>query len=406
MLHSTFVGESIMKKMERLHGPDTVRALMMLLGVVLHASMFYMTTPEKTGWPLTDFSGTHVFFDYLYYFIHSFRIPVFFVIAGYFSLMLFEKKGMDFFIKNRAKRIALPLLACVSILAPIMGYILLGYLQKYNSPLLANGIPQYEFYNAPIFFHLWFLYFLFLFYFGFLLYQNFKPKDFSLTPFIKKAGEIAVFPWGMLIGIVLTMPLYFIFPKGVIDTSVTLMPRIDILFYYVMFFTAGVFLYKGPKILAGLTKNWPWALSIGLLSFFVYSKGIFSGDTSLNFISGPVTTWCLVWGIVGFTFNYKRAPGPILTYLSEASYWIYLIHLPIIFALGGYMMTWQTSIFIKAGVLISFTTLFSLLTYHLWARSTLIGLVLNGKKKPFTLVSTVREKLTELLGGIVSRKAL
>ncbi len=57
---------------------------MMLLGLVLHTALNYMVFPNADSWPYKD-AQTSTAFDILVAFIHAFRMPTFFVIAGFFA---------------------------------------------------------------------------------------------------------------------------------------------------------------------------------------------------------------------------------------------------------------------------------------------------------------------------------
>ncbi len=77
----------------------------MLLGIVLHGSLAYTTAPS---WAVHD-DRTSKFFDTLFSVIHGFRMPLFFVISGFFTAMLWRKYGLSFVIRQRTRRILLPL---------------------------------------------------------------------------------------------------------------------------------------------------------------------------------------------------------------------------------------------------------------------------------------------------------
>lgn len=89
----------------RRHDLDALRATAMLLGIVLHAQLAYVTFPF---WPVRD-AHTHEFFDLMNAALHGFRMPLFFVISGFFTAMLWRKRGLNQLIRHRAKRILLPL---------------------------------------------------------------------------------------------------------------------------------------------------------------------------------------------------------------------------------------------------------------------------------------------------------
>jgi hypothetical protein len=96
----------------RLLGLDTLRASLMFLGVVLHAALAY----TDSAWIVID-QPMNQYLRLIVPAIHSFRMPLFFLIAGFFTAMLWKRHGKNKMLSERAKRIALPLiLACFTLL--------------------------------------------------------------------------------------------------------------------------------------------------------------------------------------------------------------------------------------------------------------------------------------------------
>lgn len=87
---------------------DALRAFAMLLGIALHAGLTYMTV-QFWLWPVSD-ERTHFAFDVMYSAVHGFRMPLFFMVSGFFTAMLWRKRGLSALIKQRSKRVLLPLL--------------------------------------------------------------------------------------------------------------------------------------------------------------------------------------------------------------------------------------------------------------------------------------------------------
>jgi glucans biosynthesis protein C len=76
----------------RYHALDALRAAMMLLGLVLHAAISYIETPMPSLWPYSD-PQRSLAFDLTVFFIHVFRMPVFFVVAGFFAAFVYHRDG-------------------------------------------------------------------------------------------------------------------------------------------------------------------------------------------------------------------------------------------------------------------------------------------------------------------------
>ena len=98
----------------RRHDLDALRAVAMLLGIVLHASLAFFDAP----WPVQDTqknAGLGIVFGLL----HGFRMPVFFVISGFFTAMLWRKRGLALLLRHRFRRIFLPFIVGLFTIVPV-----------------------------------------------------------------------------------------------------------------------------------------------------------------------------------------------------------------------------------------------------------------------------------------------
>ena len=92
----------------RRHDLDALRAAAMLLGIALHAAITFMPMAAG-GWPVQDVHQ-HAAFNWFMAAIHGFRMPLFFLISGFFTAMLWRKRGLKSLLWQRFRRIFLPLL--------------------------------------------------------------------------------------------------------------------------------------------------------------------------------------------------------------------------------------------------------------------------------------------------------
>src|SRR5215217_5656519 len=91
----------------RFHALDATRAFALVLGVVFHAAWSFV--PRACGAPVVDVSGG-VVFEWFMFAAHCFRMPLFFLIAGFFGRLLIEKRGWRGWARNRLTRTGVPLL--------------------------------------------------------------------------------------------------------------------------------------------------------------------------------------------------------------------------------------------------------------------------------------------------------
>ena len=46
-------------------------------------------------------------------------MELFFLVAGFFSVLLVQKRGLNYYIKNRVTRILFPFIICITLLQPL-----------------------------------------------------------------------------------------------------------------------------------------------------------------------------------------------------------------------------------------------------------------------------------------------
>jgi peptidoglycan/LPS O-acetylase OafA/YrhL len=92
---------------------DALRAVAMLLGIVLHASLSFF----PFTWVVTD-RRQNPALGIVFSAIHGFRMPLFFVMSGFFSAMLLRRRGRWSLVKHRFFRVFLPMLLGMVTIVP------------------------------------------------------------------------------------------------------------------------------------------------------------------------------------------------------------------------------------------------------------------------------------------------
>jgi hypothetical protein len=108
----------------RYYGLDALRGVMMMLGIVLHSAALHMTAPVLE---ISIDPATSPIFLIVVLFIHNFRMPLFFVLAGFFASLLVKKYELRGALVNRAKRVLGPLLLGMITILPLMGVFAISY---------------------------------------------------------------------------------------------------------------------------------------------------------------------------------------------------------------------------------------------------------------------------------------
>ena len=146
-------------KTERLHSLDSLRAIMMMLGLVLHSAATYSISVGD--WPINDTNALNYSNDFIVGLIHSFRMPIFFLVAGFFGSMLFYERTPLKMIKNRISRLVYPFLVFLTLLWPLM-ILTFGYTQFVFAGSHHPFVETIKIFSSPFAFiprhtfHLWF----------------------------------------------------------------------------------------------------------------------------------------------------------------------------------------------------------------------------------------------------------
>lgn len=107
---------------------DALRSFAMLLGVALHAAMSFVPFP----WPVHDTARSDVLL-LLIGAVHGFRMPLFFLLSGYFTMLVFSRRGLASLLEQRFTRIFLPLVIAAITIVPLDKWIE-GHALRTNRP--------------------------------------------------------------------------------------------------------------------------------------------------------------------------------------------------------------------------------------------------------------------------------
>ncbi|GGY70266.1 hypothetical protein GCM10011613_13360 [Cellvibrio zantedeschiae] len=382
---------------ERFHSLDAVRACALLAGIVLHAIMGYMP-----GWPFT-YGSTSTGLGVLYFVIHIFRMALFFIIAGFFARLLHQRLGTKNFIKNRLKRIGLPFIAAFFFIMPLTIIPIIWSVRQLGIQSPPNMQPPFPIIGPPVpMGHLWFLYVLLVIYMLAMglrtIVERFDPEQ---TLRNKMSGLVESLIKTRIAVFVLTAPLaislftspWWIQWQGIPSPIMGLVPNFPALLAYGSAFLMGWFIHRQQNCLRLFAADWFLYFAFALLATVValYIGGITpkfvaialsDRERAIFAIAYVVAQWCWAFAMIGLAVRYLSAPSARWRYLADASYWMYLIHLPIVWLLQAWMLRWPLHWSIKLSLILTITSLVLIASYHYLVRPTFLGKFLNGKKYP------------------------
>ena len=377
----------------------------MLLGILLHAAIGYMVRPMGgLLWPLEHQQKSYGL-DLLFWWIHGWRIPLFFVMAGFFAAMLARRRGARGFLKHRVRRILLPVTAATILILPAM-YYLWGWGWQIEGRATWEEVSRVSFddpaiddaYLGPA--HLWFLNYLVVYAFAYwaLLKARGDRHDIAPGRIERALFDSALRPFVFALP---TCVALFVFPGMYLAYHHTL-PRTGgawafefcQLAYQGYFFVVGVYLFRLHRDMAEQTK-WTGAYLAGSVVAFaatmVFARRYFAHvDRGGGFgtldrlglaISVSLFCWLMIWGMTGLGLTVLAKPRAWVRWLSDSAYWVYLVHLPLV-ALGLLLLRgWAVSPWVKFTLIVAGASVATLVSYRYLVRFTPIGRALNGPRK-------------------------
>jgi glucan biosynthesis protein C len=377
----------------RYHSLDAVRAAMMLLGLVIHSGTSYTATPLGAAWPYSD-PQKSTLFDLVVFFIHLFRMPVFFVVAGFFAALLYYRDGPAGFAANRSRRVLLPL---ALFWIPVFPLVSAGFTfanGRASGAIHWTPITSGSFLQHPTLIHFWFLWDLAIFYAVALLIVRvacWAPESWRQRV-DRSFAVIATSVWGAfaLAGVTTLTLLPMEIPA--LETSVEFVPPARVLVAYGVFFTFGWLMFRRRDIIEPFGAGWKTPMAAGVLTSALYLVVTVArpiADAWTFHVTGVtlagLSMWLLIFGILGAFGSLMERPRPLVRYFSDAAYWMYLVHLPITIWVPGLLATTNLPALVKFAIVLLTTTGLTVATYHLFVRSTGIGALLNGRRYPRSL---------------------
>lgn len=389
----------------RYHSFDALRAGALLLGIALHATMSFLAGFRAMGFPIADVSQSDTL-EVVFFVVHIFRMALFFLVAGFFARLLLHKTGIGGFIRNRLKRIGLPLLIFYPLIMPltILPIVWAATQLGMRGPgpggnPMAQGFPWG---------HFWFLYLLLWLYTLILALRGavrLVDRGGALRGFADRLFRLALET--RLAPIVLAAPVTAVlcatawWPQGAGIPSPLqgLVPNTPALLAFGSAMLAGWWLHRDQSLLGLLQRDWKVNLAVAVVASLAALAliGVKSHFQPIPMPPGErvayaaaymvaVWSWCL--GLTGFAMSWLGSPCARWRYLADASYWMYLVHVPIVWGLQAWMMKWPLHWSIKFALILVISAGLLLASYHYLVRSTFLGKLLNGRKYPRALPFT------------------
>lgn len=342
----------------RVHFLDSMRGILMLLGVLYHSALVFT---KDINWAIKSNDTTEIAY-WIAEFLHMYRMPVFFIISGYFILFTIRKYGINSFLKIRLKRILIPLITTALTLNIIQAYVING-----------NNWSTYYFDKGWIS-HLWFLWnLIFYFFITYFCYRTIELKLKFFSNFTKKL----VYKVNIFI-LLIFFPLSSIFflsigkllPKDILGLSIG-----SILYYFPFLLFGMIMLFDEKTMYKYINIKIYISFSVGLISYLLSTQILNNNEDilikSASFYFKLLSVYFIGSLIFKFFLEFFNKESKILYFLAEASYSIYLFHHVLVIFIGSKLIEYNI------GGIIGFLTL----TISVSIISTFIHVLIIKKSK-------------------------
>lgn len=363
---------------------DNLRALAMLAGVAFHAALAY--SPLMHGiWPAADVGGS-IAVDAIAWFAHVFRMPLFFAIAGYFAALLVARRGMAGFFRNRCARVLVPL---VLFAPPILAS--MDWLTAHAVATVAQPSPALSWLRAydarhgtlpssPGWAHLWFLFYLLL--------CTVLVWVVSALELGRIGHRLATLHPGVLLIVLALVSTPALALAGVPwPAPQFFLPSLWALVFFGLYFALGTLLFHHGAVLDRLRPFAPWLLIGAIVAYAVLFHAtagfVHAAPSSLQRLAHAAleaiaALWMTLWCLMAAQ-RWLRTRNALMRWLADASYWVYLVHLPLMLAIQYRLLDVPLHWLVKFAIAVTGTLLVGFASYQVLVRHTVAGRLLNGR---------------------------
>ncbi|MEJ7688243.1 MAG: acyltransferase family protein [Variovorax sp.] len=312
----------------RIHFLDSARAILMFLGIPYHAGLLYAPLSDSLV-PSPDGSR---FLEVMSEAIHIFRMPIFFLVAGYFGAMLLERMQPAVWYRARLVRLCIPLVAGMLLLNPIV-VIAIFYGPGGGKGDLVATLTTAGGYGL---WHLWFLPVL-VGLCGLLALMETWGAWRILSVFVEHVlrrpvrSSILIFAlWGPYGGAVMmagSRAPDFFFATSTVVAMLGFLP----------YFLIGSAMRRSRELFDRLTSASLISLAIPAAAVVLLLATDWSGTTAVNVLRAfalPVAAIGCGRLLFAGCRRWLNEPSRTVTSLVDASFTVYLFHMPLLGLLG------------------------------------------------------------------------
>lgn len=305
--------------------------------------------------------------------LNIWRIPLLFFVSGMGVYFAIRKRDWKQLFTERSKRIFLPFLFGMFFIVPLHVLIWQNYYQQD-----LNYLPNPS--------HLWFLanIFIYVLLLSPVFYYLKKNEDGKIMQWFRKLMKN---PLGLLIVIIpFALEAVIVNPDPFEMYAMT---------WHGFFLGLLAFLFGFCFVLTGSNfwntiLTWRWLFLSIALALYLIRLLAFELKTPNYLMSIESNIW--IFTVFGFAYKYLNKPSKALSYLSQAAYPIYILHMAFMFLGAVLILPIEMPVFAKFFSVIAFTsvgsfTLYELLIKRIGLLRPLFGLKTGKKAKDMVELS-------------------
>ena len=371
----------------RLYYLDNLRALLMIFGVPYHVGLiygtgvpWYVSSPEDSA-VIGAISGL----------LHSFRMPAFFIVAAVLSHLVLQKRDPSAWLKGRAVRLLVPMVAAAVVLSPI------SFTAGVIAVQLAGGgdgawpwiqrlltTPGSHWIG-----HLWFLLALMAFSLAtWLAYRStgLRRLDAFVSWLMGRLGH-PLLVWGGLAslsaGYQLAVKYAFYLAERHLDYGPPFwgMVNIEAWFLYFPYFALGLLVARNGALFEIMSRFTALRLitTAGAAALYVLTWNV---EGLANKAVAALTGGWLGVGLSFFVIGAMRAVfdrrNALVAYLVDASFTLYLVHMPVAVLVGALLIPVSAPVIVEYILVMAVAIAVSLGVHALVDRNVLLKFLFNG----------------------------
>ena len=368
----------------RMVSMDFVRVLALFGVILFHASGAYANVPY---WSVQN--GTSIVAIGIREFVDVSIMPLFFFLAGYFTLSSLRKKGSWGFFKSKFWELGFAWIVIAVVVLPFSWWIVNrhtatgSYLTTWFTWIQSAGQTRLGVFETPaqsVHLHFWFISLLFAFFIAFLLIYkiagNYAVKHFSIgkteVSSNRKTAQ-ALLAFGVACTVGYFVSLLLVPDASWLTVNLLLEFQPSKLFIFAACFGLGVYGYSkgwftdGKQI--GRLSLWAPATILLSAAFMLVGQDVFQNPLTTTALSpaylmlyAAVRSFLLLSifiTVCSLGVRYFNRPSHTISSISSNSYNIYLLHIFFISTFQDILMIWPGPIEIKIAMVFGISLLIS-----------------------------------------------